>query len=66
MAKNGILTLNIAKKKFPRDNWFNLFSKKIRSNFIVINCDVITNVQIMDMFIYHLNNKADATIGSRF
>ena len=39
--------------------------KNLGSNFIVINCDVITNVQIMDMFIYHLNNKADATIGSR-
>ncbi len=39
--------------------------KFIKNNFIVINCDVITNVKIMDMFLYHINNQADATIGTR-
>ena len=39
--------------------------KFIKKNFIVINCDVITNVKIMDMFLYHVNNQAYATIGTR-
>jgi dTDP-glucose pyrophosphorylase len=39
--------------------------KFIKNDFIVINCDVITNVKIMDIFLYHTNNQADATIGTR-
>ncbi len=39
--------------------------KFIKDNFILINCDVITKVQFLDMYKYHLKNESIGTIGTR-
>jgi|TARA_B110000211_G_C14093445_1_gene561030 dTDP-glucose pyrophosphorylase len=37
--------------------------KKISNDFIVINCDVITNVDLVEILKFHKKNKATLTIG---
>lgn len=56
---------NFIKERTPLGTSGGLYllkNKKIKQNFLVINCDTILNIDYHSVFNYHLENKNDITI----
>lgn len=59
--KNEIKYVNEKEKLGTAGSLF-LMKKIIKNNFIVINCDVILNIDYLDLINFHLKNKYDLTL----
>lgn len=62
--KKFLVNINFIEEKEPLGTIGSLrLIKKISKNFIVMNCDVVTNVDLKDFLNFHKKNKSILTIG---
>lgn len=67
IKKRGDLNIKISfikeKKPLGTIGGLSLIKKKLTKDFILVNADVLTNLNLNDMLQYHKNNKYIATVG---
>ena len=65
IEKYGIkITICFEGKKMGTAGGIKLLRHRLDDNFLVLNGDIIVKMNFCSMFSYHLNNKADMTIGA--